>query len=189
MVPKYLLVCTFIFISFISVVEAKPTCDAPETLEYHDDYNNYVCSGISNFQVGLYSDAIKQYESAQKLHLHEYPNFMLNARIAHAYLLKGDIKQASDYIQRSEISLSVLSGIYTCEYYENDFPFISANGRTPIESDLAPEIAITMCSEAHLYVYNARSKNLRAVVADGLLTQYHLLVAGLVAQRIALNNK
>lgn len=139
--------------------------------------------------MGIYKNAIEQYENARKIRFPESPNYRLNARFAHAYLLMGDTQKAVYYVQRSEITLSLLSGIYSCEEDEKELPFISKDGGIPLKSELAREVAVAMCGGAFDYIYHDRFKSLSAVVLEGLLTKYHLSVAYLVDKRVALTGE
>ena len=155
-------------------------------------YSELVATGDSYFEAGFYEKAASTYLKASKIKFVDYPNYGLFAKLAHTYLLKNQIDVAEYFINKSEMVLSVLVGIYSCE--ENDQGskpvfFISRDGRSSIDSPLNSEVANLMCGGAYDYYYNNRNKTLTGIVSDGRLVDYHLKVRELIKQRYILLEK
>ena len=182
---RYLFIAFFLFFSGYGFATA-PDCEALELIAGQEKYNESVCHGMRYFQLGLYKQAADHYLSASAIKFPEPPNYRLNARIAHDYLLMGNLQEANHYIARSALTLSLLSGIYSCEEDENGLPFVSKDGRKPLASSVNKVVAASMCGGAYTYIYNKRFKQLSAVVLEGELIQYHLMVAKLINERNAL---
>lgn len=176
------LVLSFLLVFYCGTVNAS-VCSEVEVIEGQEKYNEFVCVGINYFNIGLYGRAIEEYKKALKIKFYEFPNYKLNARVAHAYLLLGDIDKAVHYSERSEITLSLLSDVYSCEEDENQIPFISKDGKKPLSSPLGREVAEEMCGDAYAYIYNSRFKKPSAMILEGELAKYHELVAKLIKER------
>lgn len=185
---RYLFVLlTLIFSNYSHSVSRS--CESIELIDGQEKYNSLVCEGINNFHVGLYNEAVSKYLSALEIRFLELPNYRLNARIAHAYLLSGNLERADHFIKRSELTLSLLAGIYSCEVNENELFFISKDGQHPLISSVSTEIASEMCGGAYDYIYNNRFKTLSAVVIEGQLAEYHSMVMKLIKERNTLDKK
>ena len=182
---RYLLILSVLMLPGYSIA-AVPSCDAVELIEHQEKYNTLVCLGEKYFRVGLYKKAVDQYLDASSIKFHELPNYRLNARIAHAYLLMGDLEKASYYIKRSELTLSLLAGIYSCEEGNNETAFFISDGKGPVISVVGNDVASVMCGGAYDYIYNSRSKTLSAVILEGKLSEYHTVVAKLIDERKSL---
>ncbi len=185
---RYLLILSVLILPGYSTA-VVPDCDAVELIEHQEEYNSLVCLGEKYFRVGLYKKAVDQYLDASAVKFHESPNYRLNARIAHAYLLMGDIEKASHYIKRSELTLSLLAGIYSCEEGNNGIAFFISDGKGPVVSVVGNDVVSVMCGGAYQYIYNDRFKSFSAVVLEGRLSEYHTVVAKLIEERKSLGEK
>ena len=109
-------------------------CTAPELIQgvpALNHYNELICSGISYVESGKYAAAVKSFEEALAIKIHESPNFELLPRLAWARFKQGDISAARDDLMRAELSLSVFAGLIHCQ--ETDVGFhlkkiVLANG-------------------------------------------------------------
>jgi len=185
------LLLVFPFCFFLSNVAIGNTCENKIDPTHMDNYEYLVCEGDDKFKKGLYEKASEDYLSASKIKFVEVPNYKLNAKIAHAFLMSGDVDKAKHYIEKSELILSVLTGIYSCEEREDvgveltdenigDFHFISKDGITPLDSPLNKEVMLVMCGGAYSSFYNTQSKTFKGVVSDGKLVEEHMNIYHLI---------
>ena len=166
LVLRCLFLFSFVFISACS----KADCSAPEILEGHSDYNELVCSGMGYMQEAKYFEAIDAFHEALDIPFHETPNFELFARLALAYAKSGEFNKADQVLKKAELSLSVFTGILTCEERQQGFYLLNLSNNR-VDDDLGREVAKRMCGGAYDYIYESRSLE-RVLIEAKLVDNY-----------------
>jgi len=151
-------------------------CNAIEEEEGNDAYNRQVCSGVYAMAAGHYDDAIRSFEDALEMHLFEYPNFALLPRLALAYWNAGRAEEALIALEKAELSLRVLVGIYRCHERADDSHWIlitSSGG--PVLGEYVEETTRRMCGAAYADMYEFdESRPWKSFEANGRLVAHFL---------------
>lgn len=187
MINKYLNVLLYTALSIFILAEQAIANEVDCTSHKGEEYDALTCLAEQYFQVGLYKKSIEKYLQASKIDIFEVPNYELDTKLAHAYLLSGNIEKAQYYIERSRLALSVLTGIYTCVETDDDRIFvIEDKAGQPLMSKVARDATLVMCGAAYDYIYNPRNQLFDNVVSDGNFVQYHLIVDELIKKRLTI---
>lgn len=162
---------------YSSNAEAKvPGCEAIRSVGYPDAaYVEHMCQGIEELKNGFYEKAIVNFEKAEKIDFFEAPNFESYSYLAHAHLLSKNIDKYREYIKKSELALSVLTGIFACDF-DGHQPILLDDSRVRLEGPFVQEVANEMCAEAYLYIYSPSARTLKIIEWDGKLVSYFLHV-------------
>lgn len=160
------------FSNILVAAENGYGCNAVELAEGNKTYNKLVCDSLKAMNDKDYKYAISLLDSAIKEPILEFPNFMLFSRLSYAYYLNGDKKTAAELIEKAELSLSVLSGIYKCNENKRAF-FLTKNGEKIIHK-YHDEIALLMCPAEYDYIY--MHKNLESYLFDLKLIEFYFEV-------------
>lgn len=154
-------------------------CGTLETIEDGFNYNILVCSGEKKFRLGLYKEAIEQYSEASKIKFLDYPNYRLNTKIAHSYLLLGDLNRAEHYLEKSRIILKLLAGTAICEENEST-PFFQIRDKAKVlESPASIEVSLSMCGAAYDSIYSRNYKTAERTAFEKELEKYYMHVVEL----------
>ncbi len=182
---RYFLGLTFLFLLFIPPASAQATkCPELHSIADYAPYRDLLCKGVTKMAVGLPAEALKDFQAAAQIDIHEVPNFEIFSYLAHAQLLLGDEKAARKSIRKSELALLVWSGVYRCDYAESEVRLLDAVG-LDIESENADAIAARMCGDIYIANYEPGARTIESIATDGRLAEYHLRVRVLIEQREA----
>ena len=185
MINKYINILLYAALSACIFAGQAVANDVDCSSYNEEEYDALTCHAEQYFQVGLYKKSIEKYLQASKIRVFEVPNYELDAKLAHAYLLSGNIKKAQYYIERSRVVLSVLTGIYTCVETDDDRIFvIEGEAGQPLMSKVARDATLVMCGAVYDYIYNPRNQLFDNIVSDGKLVEYHLMVDELIKKRL-----
>ncbi len=147
------------------------------------DYVALLCRGLEKMEAGLLAEAIADFEAAEGMALHEVENYDSYPFIAHAALLQGNDKKYEEYLYKTEVALSLLHGVFTCdESAERQGPIRDAAGRA-LEDTRAREVEWNMCSAFFSSYFDPLSISLEAVVQHGKFVDYYLYVRELKTNR------
>ncbi|CAN0436996.1 unnamed protein product, partial [Ectocarpus sp. 13 AM-2016] len=103
-------------------------CRPPHSIIDYPPYAELLCSGLAKMALGLHGEALKDFEAAARIDIHEVPNFEIYTYLAHAQLLLGDQDTYRESITKSELALFVWSGTYHCNYAEPQVRLLDAVG-------------------------------------------------------------
>ena len=148
-------------------------CQAVE-LHGYEVYDKLVCSGISLMEKHEFREAVKAFEKASQISLHEFPNFKLLPRLALAHFYLGDTEKALQTLGKAELSLMVLARMVRCQEKNDRYSLVWNSGDAPqkVNSSYHDEVAGIMCGTAYEYIYEAHE--LETVVYDASLVQEFL---------------
>ena len=125
-------------------------------------------------RTGVYENAIASFEKAEEIDFFEAPNFESYSYLAHAHFLANNIEKYREYIDKSELALSVVSGTFLCSF-ESYWPVLVDGSNRRIEGEFAQEVANEMCAEAYAHIYSAGAAPER-IAWDERLSAYFLKV-------------
>lgn len=160
----------------VAAQDAVP-CDAVELVSGNQRYNRLVCSGIDMLDQGRFGEAVRYLEDASNVMIFEFPNFMILPRLALAYWRLGDKSKATEYLNQSHLSLSVLIGIYQCEERNDGVRIVDAYGGEVKEPGIIAVLR-RMCGAAYEYVYEQISFEI--YLDNARLIQHHLEIARVI---------
>lgn len=157
-----------LFLSNITKGGVGVACDAPELIEGHQEYNEFICAGILHMQEKKYKEAVDAFESALAVPLFEISNFELFPKLAWAYFRAGNLRKSQESLAKAELALSVFVGLLECIETNDGFYLQRRNGER-ISGENSNEIAVRMCGAAFDYIYKHRS--LERVLQDADLVK------------------
>ena len=127
-------------------------CEVPEASGFNRVYDELVCRGIANFQLGRYSSAAEDFVAALAVPVEDSPNVELYARLAHAQWLAGAKVDARASLARAELALPVLAGIYVCTSHDGTGGLRDRLGRA-IPARGLDDLVREMCAEGYQGAY------------------------------------
>lgn len=176
----------FLLLLAIPTTPAQATdCPDLHSIVDYAPYRDLLCNGITKLAVGLPVEALKDFEAAVEIDIHEVPNFEVYSYLAQAQLLSGNVKAARESIRRSELALLVWSGVYRCDHTEAEVHLLDEVGLA-IDSDEADAMAARMCGDIFTAYYEPGARTLESIAIDGQLAEKHLRVRALIERHEAL---
>lgn len=165
-----------VFVWHSSAQENAPGCEEIRSVyPYEEAYAEHMCRGIDELKNERYENAIASFEKAQEIDFFEAPNFESYSYLAHAHFLAKNIDKYQDYIAKSELALSVVSGTFACSF-ESDWPALVDELNRRIEGKFVQQVANEMCAEAYAHIYSPGASTPERIAWDRRLAAYFLQV-------------
>jgi hypothetical protein len=148
---------------------APVACNVPE-LAGNPEYDALVCRGLDKFSHGRYAASATDFETALGIRLGGAPNYKLLARLAISYWRAGDRAAARVNLEKSRLSLMLLTGIYHCNPTPVGGQLVDQDNKR-LTGPPAQDIEIRMCADSHK-AYFVRT-SLETFVADAKLIEVY----------------
>lgn len=125
--------------------------------EYKEQLS-FVCFGVRTFNEGLFDRALEAFNAADKVRLHEAPNYMALSYLALTHAMLDETQLAKLRLHEAYLALLVDGGKIKCSS-ELDFHILSNQHTKEIPSGAMEAVGLRMCSPLLIHYYGRSEGN------------------------------